>query len=482
MLKKISQIKSNQIVFLILFCVFSVGLSSNAVSKLKKTDPLPANLFVELNKKVNPSVVNISTEIVPHLRNPRYRDPMLDLLEQLWGQDFNQQFQLPQQRPNALGTGFIIREDGLIITNNHVISNADVVKVQLTEKDDTFYEAEIVGRDQRSDIALIKITVNKKLNKLTLGSSKDLEVGEWVAAFGNPFGHGHTMTKGIISAKERSIDEINKFPFLQTDASINPGNSGGPLVNVHGEVIGVNTAIDARAQGIGFAIPIDHVKSILEDLEKHGQLKRGYFGVGLSDLSMRAARHLGLPKPEGSLITQVESNSPADKAGLKPYDVVVEFNKKKITNSDELARAVSDTPIGKEVNIEIFRKKQKKTLKIKVGTHPESVAKTQKSKNKPYSRQEAPYKIGFKVTEITKKMAENYNIPNQLIGHSVVLDVTPQSPAAQSGITVGDVVLEVNSKSVQAPDSVIKALKKGTNTLRLLRGGKYLVVFIEGNL
>lgn len=261
---------------------------------LKAGDPLPADTFIELNKLVNPAVVNISTSQMPrpNRRPPRgYPDPFFDLFQQFMGPGpFNFQQQQPLQ---ALGTGFIIREDGLILTNNHVVDKADVIKVQLNENDKDTYDAKIIGRDSATDIALLKIESKKKLPTAQLGSSSGLQVGEWVAAFGNPYGHGHTMTKGIISALGREIDELNRFPFLQTDASINPGNSGGPLVNTQGLVIGVNTAIDARAQGIGFAIPINEVKSILPMLEKDGSIKRGFLGVLMQDLDKG---HLCLPQ------------------------------------------------------------------------------------------------------------------------------------------------------------------------------------------
>ena len=208
----------------------------------KKLDaPLPKNLFVELSKLINPAVVFISTTQNVHMRGGQGRDPMQDFLEQFMGGGRGGGFAPPPQTMQALGTGFIIKSNGLIVTNNHVVEQADIIKVQLDNSSNVFYEAKIIGRDKRTDVALIKIESKKPLPVAPLGSSKDLQVGEWVAAFGNPYGHAHTMTKGIISAIGREIGEINKIPFIQTDASINPGNSGGPLVNTQGYVIGVNT-------------------------------------------------------------------------------------------------------------------------------------------------------------------------------------------------------------------------------------------------
>ncbi|MEO0336831.1 MAG: trypsin-like peptidase domain-containing protein, partial [Pseudomonadota bacterium] len=304
---------------------------SKTLAKVSKGDPLPANRFVELAKLVNPAVVNINTTSIPKTQRNRRRnqDPFFDLFEQF----ANPYYGRPQRPAQSLGTGFIIRENGLIITNNHVIEKADIIKVQLDENSKESYEAKVIGRDPKTDIALIKIDAKKKLPIVEFGSSQDLEVGEWVAAFGNPYGHGHSMTKGIVSAIGREIDELNLFPFLQTDASINPGNSGGPLVNLRGQVIGVNTAIDARAQGIGFAIPIDNVKSILKELETNGRVERGYIGIYMTDVDPRAAKELELKSSSGALVAQVMADSPAEKAGLQPYDLIYELAGKKIEST-----------------------------------------------------------------------------------------------------------------------------------------------------
>lgn len=329
-------------------------LPPQPLPSLKLNDPLPANLFVELAKAINPSVVNISTSA---LTRKGLRDPMLEMLEKFYG--------LPQQDEGAwnnkpqrigLGTGFIIRDDGLIVTNAHVIREADIIEVQLTEGSDKQYKAELIGSDLRTDIALIKIKPDTKLPTVSLGSSKDLQVGEWVAAFGNPYGHGHTMTKGIISSKGRAIQEINKFPLLQTDASINPGNSGGPLVNSKGQVIGVNSAIDARAQNIGFAIPIDDVKSILPQLESRGSIRKGYLGIGPEDLDNQTAMYLGMTEEyRGSVIVNVQPNGPADKAGLKVYDVIIEVDGQRVKNAQDLIDIISDKEPNKKIKIKYLR-------------------------------------------------------------------------------------------------------------------------------
>lgn len=332
----------------------ALQLPATPLPTMKLNDALPANLFVELAKAINPSVVNISTSALAR-RGPK--DPMQEMLERFYG--------LPPQNDNSwgnkprrvgLGTGFIIRADGLILTNAHVIRDADIIEVQLSDNADKQYKAEVIGSDQRTDIALIKIKPDVKLTVVSLGSSKDLEVGEWVAAFGNPYGHGHSMTKGIISSKGRAIQEINKIPLLQTDASINPGNSGGPLVNSRGQVIGVNSAIDARAQGIGFAIPIDEVKAILPQLEQKGGLQKGFVGLSLDDVDNQTAAYLKMDDDNrGSVIVNVQPNGPADKAGLQTYDIVMSVDDKKIKNTQDLVDTISDKTIGSKIKVKFLR-------------------------------------------------------------------------------------------------------------------------------
>lgn len=359
------------------------GLPQLPPPTIKLNDPLPANLFVELAKAINPSVVNISTS--SYMRN--YRDPMQELMERFYGIPQQEDAWNNKPRRMGLGTGFIIREDGLIVTNAHVIRDADIIEVQLDEKSEKQYKAEIIGSDQRTDIALIKIKPDTKLTVASLGSSKDLEVGEWVAAFGNPYGHGHTMTKGIISSKGRDIKEINKFPLLQTDASINPGNSGGPLVNSKGQVIGVNSAIDARAQGIGFAIPIDEVKTIITQLEKGGGIKKGYLGINPQDLNADLVSYLGFDdEHRASVVANVIPNGPADKAGLKPYDVITEVNGQKIKNTQHLIDLIADQDPGAKIKIKYLRNNKgdavEKTTTITVAERPDEKSLIQDSRGR----------------------------------------------------------------------------------------------------
>jgi serine protease Do len=442
-------------------------------------EPLPANRFIELAKLVNPAVVNISTTSVrPQMQRPGgpHRDPFFDLFEQF----MNPQYGNPQaQQAQSLGTGFIIRKDGLIITNNHVIQNADVIKVQLDEKSKTLYEAQVIGRDAKTDIALIKIESKKPLPVVELGVSADLQVGEWVAAFGNPYGHGHTMTKGIISAIGREIDELNLFPFLQTDASINPGNSGGPLVNMRGQVIGVNTAIDARAQGIGFAIPIDNVKSILTELEAKGSIERGFIGVYMTNIDENAMKELGLKQTEGALITEVFNGSPAEAAGLQPYDFIINLNNRKVESTGDLAKIVSTIPVDQAVKVKVVRNGKEQSFDIKIGKQPGAETVGSRDQKKTYQGQKAPFDLGFKITDYSEGLARDYRLPPLRTPHPIVIEVERGSKAALSGLAPGDVILDINRRTVNSAKDVLKSLKKGTNVMRVLKQDRVVILYLR---
>lgn len=460
--------------FIIFFVLSALPFSSVSFAQnpaMKFGDPLPANAFVELGKLINPAVVNISTTTLPK-RGAQLRDPMLDMLQQFYGMPLQQQAQ-PMQ---ALGTGFIIRDDGLIVTNNHVIQGADVIQVQLSEKSKKFYEAKVIGSDERTDIALIKITADVKLPVAQLGSSKDTEVGEWVAAFGNPFGQGHTMTKGIISATGRAIGEINKFPLMQTDTPINPGNSGGPLVNLKGLVIGVNSAIDARAQGIGFAIPIDEVKAIIPQLEKNGSVRKAFLGVALDEINPQAALYLGMKDTNGALIVSVEKDTPAAKANLRPYDVVREFNGKKISNPQELMDSVADAPIGKAVKMTILREGKSHQVSLTLTEHANESRRTPEIKK--YVGQKIPFDLGFSISDLNAQIKKDFKIENTGI-HPVITEVTVQSVAADAGLEPGDVILEVNKKETKTAVDVLKLIKKGPNSFRIARGDGFAIVVLQ---
>lgn len=454
--------------------VVAITQTTTTLVKLKDGDPMPHDLFIKLNKVVNPAVVNISTTSLPkgNRIDPRLRqDPFFDLFEQFMGP------MGPQQgRPaESLGTGFIIREDGLIVTNNHVIEKADVIKVQLVEKSEKLYDAKVIGRDPKTDVALIKIESKSPLPVAKLGSSSEVQVGEWVAAFGNPYGHGHTMTKGIVSALGRELDEINLAPFIQTDASINPGNSGGPLVNTQGQVIGVNTAIDQRAQGIGFAIPIDYVKAILPSLEKEGSVRRGFVGLQMGELNSEVAAYLNLKSTDGAFVVQVVPGSPAAKAQFKEYDVITELDGQKIKSWRDVQKIIARATIGKEINAKVLRNGKTESLKLMIGEQPKT-ALNEGGASKKSDGQKAPFNLGFTVVEYNANLAQEFGIPPVNETGPIVLEVSPGSAAYEAGISSGDLILDVNRTRVRKSKEAIKALKKGVNLLRILKRDRVVLV------
>lgn len=448
---------------------------------MKLSEPLPANLFVELARIINPAVVNISTSVIP--RQNQYRDPMMQMLEQMYGITPRNQKNQAQGKPMryGLGTGFIIRDDGLIVTNAHVIQGADLIEVQLTEGADKLYKAEIIGSDERTDIALIKIKPEGKLQAVTLGSSDDAQVGEWVAAFGNPFGHGHSMTKGIISSKGREINEINRLPLIQTDASINPGNSGGPLVNSKGYVIGVNSAIDARAQGIGFAIPIDEVKKIIPQLEQRGSIRKGYLGVALGDIDDYSAMQMGIDDTyRGAVIVNV-GEGPARKAGVKIYDIITEFNGKKIRNSRDLSDQVASIDPGKKVKAKVLRGEKTLPIEITIDERPEE-RKLFTGNSKPKevetnSGKKAPHNIGIEISDIDNKTRERFSIDPD-VKKPIISAIKIGSLASKIGLNVGDVILSLNKTEPNNAKDALAAFKKGSNTIKVGRGrGMSVITF-----
>ena len=453
-------------------------------SSMKLSDPLPANIFVELAKLVNPAVVSIATT-APAMRmgapggNPR--DPFWDFFEEFMGPQRPREEETPKRNAQPIGTGFIIEEDGLIVTNYHVVDAAGVLKVQLINNPDKLYDATVVGGDPRTDVALIRVKADRKLPTVKLGSSADTEVGEWVAAFGNPYGHTFSMSKGIISAKGRRIRELNAIPFLQTDASINPGNSGGPLVNLKGEVIGVNSAIDARAQGIGFTIPIDHVKSIIPSLKRDGKVTYGFIGVVLAPITPRAIHALKLKNARGALIAEIQPNGPAAKAGIEPYDVITKFNGKDIDEAGDLVDAVKDTPIGSVAAVSYLRegKLNKASVKVESDAQVSNPLAGRRKLGPQNPGKTAPYDLGFKVADWSEKLAKQFSISDGTPKGPVVVEVGHQTQAEQNGLRPGDVIVDVNRTAVKSADDVMKAFRSGSNVVRVRNGDRTMMVFLD---
>jgi Do/DeqQ family serine protease len=349
----------------------SVGdkLQTKQNTGTSQVDLLPGvgpETVADVVSQASPAVVKISTSITTRSSdNPLFSDPFF---RQFFGQP-----SVPKQQ-EGLGSGFIISKDGYILTNEHVIEGANKISVTVTGFDKDL-EAKIVGADVNLDLALLKIDAGADLPFLTLGNSEVIRVGNWVIAIGNPYGLDHTVTTGVISAKGRPIEVENRQyeNLLQTDASINPGNSGGPLLNLKGEVVGINTAISSEAQGIGFAIPTSTVQQVLEDLKNNVSKGRPWVGVQVRTLDGELASYLGLNKAEGAVVAGVVAGSPAEQAGLREWDVIVEFNGKKVSNADELVAAIKATQIGQDVKLTVVRQRQQQAVTVKVAEKPANI-------------------------------------------------------------------------------------------------------------
>lgn len=424
--------------------------------------------FVGLAKKMKPVVVNISsTQVSEAHGGQEFGNPFgdEDPFNDFWRRFFGGPVPRGPQRQRSLGSGFIIDTDGSILTNNHVVENAQKIVVKLA--DDEEYEAKVVGRDVKTDIAVIKINTKKPLVSAPLGDSEHLDVGEWVVAIGNPFGLDSTVTAGIVSAKGRHIGQGPYDNFIQTDASINPGNSGGPLINLRGEVIGINTAIFSRSGtniGIGFAIPINLVKELLPQLRGKGKVTRGYLGVLIQKVTPDIAESLGMEKGYGALVANVSKDGPAEKAGVKVGDVIVEFDGKEIKDSGDLPIVVARTPVEKKVRMKVLRDKKEVALTVSVGElKEEEVAAAVPEKGE----------LGMTVQRLTPQIAESLGL--EKADGVVVTAVEPGSAADEAGIRRGDVIVEVDRKPIRSLDEYKKSIagiRKGKGVLFLVRRGE----------
>ena len=432
--------------------------------------------FVELSKKLTPAVVNISTTKTvkpqqfnqPHA-NPFGSDP--------FGDFFGRYFQgLPQrpQKQRGQGSGFVISNEGYILTNNHVVAGADEIKVKLS--DGREFRGELKGSDEKLDLALIKVTSKNHLPLAILGDSDAIEVGEWVLAIGNPFGLSQTVTAGIVSAKGRVIGSGPYDDFIQTDASINPGNSGGPLFNAKGEVIGINTAIVAGGQGIGFAIPINMAKTVITQLRDTGKVMRGWLGVAVQPVTPDLASSFGMKNEQGALVSEVMKDSPAEKAGFQAGDIILEFDGKIITDMHELPRLAAVTPVGKKAVVKLFRngKILEKTVTIEKmvdsGVTGQQAAQTQEN-------------LGLVVTDLTKELAAQLRT-SETRG-VVVREVKSGSLAEDAGILRGDIIKQINNSAIKNSSEyakVVATLKKGDLVRFLLQRGEsalFVVMKVE---
>jgi serine protease Do len=440
--------------------------------------------FADLAERLLPSVVNIST--TQTLKNPErapdmpqfppgspFEEFFKDFMERHGGNNPD----AAPRRATALGSGFIIDPSGLVVTNNHVIADADEITVIL--HDEQAFKAEIVGRDSKADLALLKINTPNKLPAISFGNSDEMRVGDWVVAIGNPFGLGGTVTAGIVSARARDINAGPYDDFLQTDASINKGNSGGPLLNLKGEVIGINTAIfspSGGSIGIGFAIPSNLAKPVIVDLQKYGKTRRGWLGVRIQSVTDEIAENLGLKDQHGALVASVSPGGPAAKAGIKAGDVITSFDGKDVSEMRRLPRIVAETPINKEVNLTLWRDGKKLQLTAVVGELNEAEeAELAKTGDKPAAKQDESQTsvagLGLVVAPLTPALRERYDLAGDAKG-VVVTEVKPSGVAAEKGIRAGDVIVEVSQEAVKSPadfaSKVDAARKAGRKSILLL--------------
>lgn len=439
--------------------------------------------FTDLAEKHGAEVVNISVTQSVHNNGPVGGFPGMEGDEQM--QEFFKRFGIPlmpgmpgmpgqggapqpDYKSQSLGSGFIISSDGYILTNAHVINEADEVIVKLADKRE--FKAKIIGADKRTDVALLKIDATG-LPKVMIGDSAKLKVGEWVAAIGSPFGLENTMTAGIVSAKGRALPQENFVPFIQTDVAINPGNSGGPLFNLAGEVVGINSQIYSRSggsMGLSFAIPIDVAIDVSNQLKANGKITRGWLGIAIQEITKELAESFSMKNTNGALVAGVEKNGPADKGGLEAGDVITKFDGKPIGVSSDLPRVVGSTKPGKIAAVEILRKGSAKTLNIGVGEMPSDGSETATPSTKPNGKVEAN-KIGLTLKELTVQQKKKLN------GKNGLLVVESVGAAAQAGIRRGDVILGLNnseSQSVEQFNKQINAVAAGKTVAVLVQRGE----------
>jgi serine protease Do len=435
-------------------------------SNLEGTEQFPS--FADLVEKLQPSVVNISTTNTVRQQSPFRRgpggpggnDPYNEFFEKFFGGGNSPQKEYKRQ---GLGSGFIMTEDGYVVTNNHVIDKADDIEVVLQNGDK--YEAKVVGKDPKTDLAVLKFEPDQEIQPVKFGDSdsENLRIGDWVIAIGNPFGLGYTVTAGIISAKGRSLGLGVYDDFIQTDASLNPGNSGGPLFNLKGEVVGVNTAIVARGQGIGFAIPIDLAEFVIEQLKSDGKVARGWLGVYVQKVTPEIASSFGLKENEGALVSDLAPDGPAEKAGIKRGDVVVEFNGKKVKDVSDLTNLAAETAPGSDVDVKIVEDGKTKTIKVKLEEFPDQKAQIEN---------EVRENLGIRVKKLTPEIAKRFNFDQD--DGVIISNVQQGSAAGDAGLKPGDIILEIDKKPINTLDNYSEALenvKSGDTALFLVKRG-----------
>lgn len=440
--------KKLQTIIYILLLTFGFSINSNSQN-------IPAS-FADLAEKLMPSVVNISTTQTIVTKNNPF--PGFEFPPGSPFGDMFKEFGTPQERQSsALGSGFIIDENGIVITNNHVIQGADDIIVRVDG--DKEFNAEVLGADPLSDIAVLKLDTNEKFKPVKFGDSDKARIGDWVIAIGNPFGLGGTVTSGIISARNRSIGLTRYEDYIQTDASINQGNSGGPLFNMDGDVIGINTAILGRSEsiGIGFSIPSNSAKIVIDQLIEFGETKRGWLGVRIQDVTKEIAEVEQLDKPRGALVASVAENSPSAKAGVKAGDIILEFDGEKINEMKELPIIVARTAVGKKVKVKIWRNKKEIIKNITLGRLETS--EDFKAPEKENEIKEIKIdSLKITVRELNQDDIKSRNLPNQTSG-LVITNIDNSSPLLNS-IEINSIILEAQKKKIRSPNDLNQVVKE----------------------
>lgn len=450
------------------------GLHKEARLSAPASPSIPGS-FAPLAEKLGPTVVNIKVTKVERVTGFQWHQTPEGPFGDLFKRFFKEMPRFPENfQAQGMGSGVIISHDGYILTNNHVVEGAKEVTVTSADKQE--YQARVVGRDAKTDLAVLKIDAKESLPEASLGNSDALKVGDWVLAIGNPFGLTQTVTSGIVSAKGRVIGAGPYDDFIQTDASINPGNSGGPLFNMNGDVVGINTAIVPQGQGIGFAIPINEAKPLIPQLISKGEVIRGYLGVSIQSITPELAKALKLGNRKGALVAEVQSDTPAEKGGIKRGDVIVNFNNESVENARDLSAMVAKTPVGQEVPVTVLREGVEHKLPVKVGRLGSEKAMAEEA------GQHEQGKWGLLLEDVNPRMADQLGLSSD---HGVVVvGVKPGSPADHAGIHESDVILEVNRQPVKSvkdvKDAITKANDKDALLLLVKREQGSFFVALEG--